>query len=53
MYRCIYFVRAYGCISGKLYAYGDTPQEALQKCIEVFEMLQAKYDEIEPDDEEN
>lgn len=52
-YRCIYFVCAYGCISGKLYAYGDTPQEALQKCIEVFAMLQAKYDEIEPDDEED
>ena len=52
-YRCIYSVNTYGCISGKLYAYGDTPQEALQKCIEVFEMLQAKYDEIEPDDEEN
>lgn len=52
-YRCIYSVNTYGCISGKLYAYGDTPQEALQKCVEVFEMLQAKYDEIEPDDEEN
>ena len=52
-YRCMYFVWANWCISGKLYAYGDTPQDALQKCIEVFEMLQAKYDEIEPDDEED
>lgn len=52
-YRCIYSVCAYGSISGKLYAYGDTPQEALQTCIEAFEMLQARYGEIEPDDEED
>lgn len=52
-YRCIYSACACGSISGKLYAYGDTPQEALQRCIEVFEMLQARYDEIEPDDEED
>lgn len=51
-YRCIYFVEAYECISGQLYAYGDTPQAALQKCIETFEMLKAKYNEIEPDDDE-
>ena len=55
-YRCIYSVCAYGSISGKLYAYGDTQQEeALQTCIEAFEMLQARYGEIEekPDDEED
>lgn len=52
-YRCIYSVRAYECISGQLYAYGDTPQEALQKCIETFEILKVKYNEIEPNDEED
>lgn len=52
-YRCIYSVCAYGSISGKLYTYGDTPQEALQTCIEAFEMLRARYGEIEPDDEED
>ena len=52
-YRCIYSIIAYECISGKLYAYGDTPQEALQKCIDVFEMLKTKYNEIQPNEEED
>ena len=50
-YRCMYYVIPYAYVSVKLYAYGDTPQEALQKCMEVFDMLKAKYNEIEPNDD--
>lgn len=51
-YRCIYSVLAYEFVAAELRAYGDTPQEALQKCITALEMLKVKYNEIEPVDED-
>lgn len=42
-WRCEYSIVGYDGISASVTGYGDTPEEALRKCNELFQMLQDKY----------
>lgn len=42
-WECEYSIIGYDDISASVIGYGDTPEEALRKCNELFQMLQDKY----------
>lgn len=42
-YKCIYTVVGYDAITTEIYGYGQSPQEALQDCINLFDRLQKEY----------
>ena len=43
VWKCEYFIVGYDGVSASVTGYGDTPEEALRKCNELFQMLQDKY----------
>ncbi|MDD4089927.1 MAG: hypothetical protein PHP29_09585 [Tissierellia bacterium] len=42
-WKCEYEVIGYDMITTVIYGYGDTPQESLQNCIDLFNRLQKEY----------
>lgn len=40
---CICSVVGYEAITSEIYGYGETPQEALDDCIKMFDRLQKEY----------
>lgn len=42
-WKCEYKVIGYELITSEIYGYGNTPQEALENCINLFERLQKEF----------
>lgn len=42
-WECTYEVVGYDMITSIIYGYGDTPQEALENCVNLFNKLQKEY----------
>lgn len=42
-WKCEYTVVGYEMITSILYGYGNTPQKALQHCIDIFQRLQREF----------
>lgn len=43
LWQCEYYVVGYDEITVSIYGYGNTAEESLKKCKELFTMLQDKY----------